>query len=612
VLGPFVAAVAAIGVIVVTEAIFSFPTSAPTLSILLLAVLTVSSGRITIKVPGHPATVSISEVFVFASVLLFGPSVATVTMAIDGACASITQRDRRLYRALFNIAEPAVSIWVAGHVYLYFVGQPAMNRLGGTPQQLVLPILAMTASYFLSNTLLTAAAVAIEAGDSVFAVWRENSLYMAINYQAAASLAALLTSGGTSLNFQAVGLIVPLLLLSYVAYQAASSRLEDSHRHVTQVEQLYHSMVETLAISVDAKDQVTHGHIRRVQRHTLALARQLGVEGNIELKALEAASLLHDIGKLAVPDHVLNKPGSLTRSEYATMKQHATIGATILTTVEFPYPVVPVVRHHHECWNGSGYPDGLRGEDIPIGARILTVVDCFDAVTSDRPYRRKLTDEQGIEILRSRSGTMYDARVVEAFIALIPALRREDAAIEQASSTPSGIVAAAVPYSGDAAESREASDRLTALNAIGAMIADRFEAIAPGTEACLFTPDVRGDLVPAYATEGLDTAVDQLRLAPGQGLSGWVAVNRHAITNSDPRLDLDERAADLGFVSCTSTPVFALGTLIGVLTVYSRRPKHFSDDEGRAVGRLAQAIAMVFAEMQDDSAAVALDSPANR
>src|SRR5262249_22608231 len=155
------------------------------------------------------------------------------------------------------------------------------------------------------------------------------------------------------------------------------------------------SMVETLAISVDAKDQVTHGHIRRVQRHTLALARKLGVDENVELKALEAASLLLDIGKIAVPDHVLYKQGSHTRSDYMTMKMHATIGAAIVTTVKFPYPVVPLVRHHHECWDGSGYPDGLRGDDIPIGARILTVVDCFDAVTSDRPYRRKLTDEQG-------------------------------------------------------------------------------------------------------------------------------------------------------------------------------------------------------------------------
>ncbi len=140
---------------------------------------------------------------------------------------------------------------------------------------------------------------------------------------------------------------------------------------------------------MDAKDQVTHGHIRRVQRHTVALARVLGVNDEIELKALEAASLLHDVGKLAVPDYVLNKPGALSHAEFERIKLHAAKGAEILTAVEFPYPVVPIVRSHHEQWNGQGYPDGLSGEDIPFGARILTVVDCFDAVTSDRPYRRQ-------------------------------------------------------------------------------------------------------------------------------------------------------------------------------------------------------------------------------
>src|SRR4029077_851157 len=193
----------------------------------------------------------------------------------------------------------------------------------------------------------------------------------------------------------------------------AASRIQDSLRHIGEVEHLYRAAVETLAIAVDAKDQVTHGHIRRVQRHTIALARAIGISNDIELKALEAASLLHDVGKLAVPDYVLNKPGALSHAEFEQIKLHAAKGAEILTAVEFPYPVVPIVRSHHEFWNGQGYPDGLSGESIPIGARILTVVDCCDAVTSDRPYRRKMTDAEATEILRSRSGTMYDPRIVQ-------------------------------------------------------------------------------------------------------------------------------------------------------------------------------------------------------
>src|SRR5581483_6236060 len=179
---------------------------------------------------------------------------------------------------------------------------------------------------------------------------------------------------------------------------------------------LYLSTIETLAMAIDAKDQVTHGHIRRVQTFAVRLAHELGVRDDNLLKAVEAAALLHDMGKLAVPEHILNKPGKLTEAEFEKMKLHASVGADILSAIDFPYPVVPIVRYHHENWNGTGYPDGLKGTEIPIGARILSVVDCFDALTSDRPYRPRLTDEDAIKILVERRGTMYDPLIVDTFI----------------------------------------------------------------------------------------------------------------------------------------------------------------------------------------------------
>ncbi|HKP59355.1 MAG TPA: HD-GYP domain-containing protein, partial [Polyangiales bacterium] len=159
------------------------------------------------------------------------------------------------------------------------------------------------------------------------------------------------------------------------------------------------------------------GHIRRVQVYTIELAKLLGVKDERQLKAIEAAALLHDMGKLAIPEHILNKPGKLTAAEFEKMKRHAPIGAEILSSIEFPYPVVPIVRHHHENWDGTGYPDRLKGEEIPLGARLLSVVDCFDALTSDRPYRRRMTDEQALAILKDRRGVMYDPAVVDAFVA---------------------------------------------------------------------------------------------------------------------------------------------------------------------------------------------------
>src|SRR5437763_8743881 len=192
-------------------------------------------------------------------------------------------------------------------------------------------------------------------------------------------------------------------------------RVEDANKHVEQLNRLYLSTIETLAMAIDAKDQVTHGHIRRVQLHATNLAKQVGVRDDRLLKAIEAAALLHDMGKLAVPEHILNKPGKLTPAEFEKMKLHASVGAEILSAIDFPYPVVPIVRHHHENWNGTGYPDGLKGTEIPIGARILSVVDCFDALTSDRPYRPRLSDADALRILLERRGTMYDPLVIDVF-----------------------------------------------------------------------------------------------------------------------------------------------------------------------------------------------------
>ena len=186
-------------------------------------------------------------------------------------------------------------------------------------------------------------------------------------------------------------------------------------------------MVETLAMAIDAKDDVTHSHVRRVQAYAAALAQELKVNDDLTLKAIEAAALLHDTGKLAIPERILNKPGGLTPAEFEQMKRHVEIGANILSLVDFPYPVVPIVRCHHENWDGSGYPAGVSGTDIPIGARILSVVDCFDALTSDRPYRPRLSDERAIAILQARKATFYDPDIVDRFIRLIPELHRRDA-----------------------------------------------------------------------------------------------------------------------------------------------------------------------------------------
>ena len=271
-----------------------------------------------------------------------------------------------------------------------------------------------------------------------------------MNYFGGASLAAFFVVYTGDIDITVIAVMVPLLLVLYLAFHNSLARGEDANRHLAELNAVHLSTIETLAMAIDAKDQITHGHVRRVQFYAMELARAIGVRDKKEIRAIEEASLLHDMGKLAVPEHILNKPGPLTPAEFEKMKRHASIGAEILSAIEFPYPVVPIVRHHHEHWDGTGYPDGVKGEAIPIGARILTVVDCFDALTSDRPYRPGMPDDQAMQIIADRSGTMYDPEVVTTFTRIRPSIAqvaREIFANRIDSDVLTEITAAALPGS---------------------------------------------------------------------------------------------------------------------------------------------------------------------
>jgi putative nucleotidyltransferase with HDIG domain len=247
-------------------------------------------------------------------------------------------------------------------------------------------------------------------------MWRQRFAMISLNYFAAVSASFFLVLLVRSLGLVSIAAVVPLILICHLAIRSWLGRVDDAERHVAKVNQLYLSTISALATAIEAKDGVTSDHIHRVQTYAMGLARAIGVTDPLTLQAIEAAALLHDTGKIAIPEHILNKPGKLTTVEFETMKSHVDVGADILSSIDFPYPVVPIVRAHHENWDGSGYPNGLRREDIPIGARILSVVDCFDALTSDRPYRPAMSEADSLAVLMDRRGTMYDPSVVDMFL----------------------------------------------------------------------------------------------------------------------------------------------------------------------------------------------------
>src|SRR5687767_4229900 len=386
---------------------------------LILAALTLLTGSFTVRMTKLAIRVSVSDAFVFAAVMLFGTSAATIIVAVDSLVATVLMRRREhrsLFRSFYNLSVASISLWAASTIFYWLIGaMPKPGELILT--QLIGPLFILAGVYFLINSWLVAVVLSFEQNMPIASLWWKHFPWFSLNYFGGVSAAALLASYTRTVDVGAIAIILPLLVISYLTYRTSVAKVHDAEQHVEQLNELYMSTIETLAMAVDAKDQITHGHIRRVQVYALELAKRLGVTDEYQLRAIEAAALLHDMGKLAIPEHILNKPGKLTTAEFDKMKRHADIGADLLSSIRFPYPVVPIVRHHHESWDGSGYPTGISGTDIPLGARILSVVDCFDALTSDRPYRPRLSTDDAFDILRQRRGTMYDPLVVDTFIA---------------------------------------------------------------------------------------------------------------------------------------------------------------------------------------------------
>ncbi len=571
-----------------------------------LAALTWVSGSFAIRVPAVPATIYVSEAFFFALVLLFGGAPAAVCMAVDGLLISIHRKHREPYRIIFNIAEPSVSVLVAAQVfYLLARIKPLANTPAPPLGALLLPVAAMAAVYFLLNSGFMAMAVASETGIPPYRVWREHFMWLSLNYFGGASVALLLALNFSRLNPGALGVVVPLVVISWLTFKTSMDRVEDANHHLTELNRLYLSTVETLAMAIDAKDQITHGHIRRVQTYAIGLARAIGMREERDLKAIEAAALLHDMGKLAVPEHILNKPGKLTASEYDRIKLHSSVGAQILSAIDFPYPVVPIVRHHHENWDGTGYPDGLRETAIPLGARIMAVVDCYDALTSDRPYRPALSDPDALAIIEARKGTMYDPVVVDAFVRVHAEIGHDPAAPEELTAFGQLRHTTPAPPAEPVGGSRELSGTLLALADLAQQLAGHTTgedlAVALGwrlrqTVPCdlivfYLVDSVSGDLVAVHAAGTGEEAVRGLRLRTAEGLSGWVAVNRTTIMNSNGVLDLAERAGATGALeSALATPLLAGDDVVGVLTLYGAPRDAFTVEHQQVIEFAARQI----------------------
>jgi len=603
----YFAAVIAAGLTATASSVAELFLYPPPSSWLALAALTALTGSFTIRVPTVPVRISVSDAFVVASVLLFGTSTATVIVALDSVVAVFSGKGRRsTLQSIFNLSTTPLAIWIAAHTFYWLTNAPP-GAQSLVVTEILGPLFVLALLYFLVNTGLVAVALGFERGANPWSIWREHFPWLSLNYFGGVSVAALLVSYTRTVDLAAVSIILPLLVISYLTYRSSFGRFQDAQRYVEQVNELYMSTIEALAMAVDAKDQITHGHIRRVQVFALELARRLGVTDDQQLRAIATAALLHDMGKLAIPEHILNKPGKLTVAEFDKMKRHAEIGAALLSSVKFPYPVVPIVRHHHEHWDGSGYPAAISGTDIPLGARILSVVDCFDALTSDRPYRPRLSTDDAFKIIRERRGTRYDPLVVDTFLAAYQEIA--PVAIKAGEEAPSVIdptifgmsaeTEAFAPLRQIRASASEtallascASDlaRATSASSVLQVTANCLRQLTPATVYALFLYDGAVDILTCATTFGDEQRLlDGLRVKLGEGITGWVAANRRTSVNSEASLDLVHIAAFFrpSLRSAISTPLVEGHTLLGVLTAYSHREEAFTDSDRYAFENIA-------------------------
>ncbi|HWP53218.1 MAG TPA: HD domain-containing phosphohydrolase, partial [Pyrinomonadaceae bacterium] len=411
---------------------------------------------------------------------------------------------------------------------------------------------------------------------------------------------------------------LPILVASFVAYKINSERVLAKNRHTHDLSRLHLATVEALATAIDAKDQTTHCHVRRMQIYAEGLGELVGVS-DAELAALRAGALLHDVGKLAVPDHILNKPGVLTPAEFEKTKIHTVVGAQILSRVNFPYPVIPIVRHHHERWDGRGYPDGLKADQIPITARIMSVIDCFDSVREDRPFRPGKSREEAIDLLKKGTGTHFDPRIVDMFIAHLSEFEEEIATQGLGDQVHASVPGSPIVPAGDDPshdnenkafrvydQIRNAHREVYALYEIArtfgssleventlSVLVDKVGHIVPFDTCVVYLHDQAKGYARIALAVGINAEEMRGRcVAPGEGVTGFALANRRSVNRIHPSLDFvnGDSMMDSDYRSMAALPLFKDDLLLGALSIYSASLKEYSDDQIRlleTVTRLA-------------------------
>lgn len=558
-----------------------------------LVLTTVASGMKVI-LPGFEATVSVNFIFFLLALCNLSLSEALAlgaTAALVQCYWRATQRLRFVHFG-FNLSQITMAIFAAYWAYRFVVFVLHGHTL------IALPI--ATIAYFLFNTWPVATVVALSQRTSPLAKWTETYAWTFPYYLIGAAIAGIVQLLNRVAGWELSVLVLPAMYAIYYSYRLYIGKWEEKNQHLEEMARIHLRTVEALALAIEAKDHTTGEHLERVRVYALEIGKDLGIT-DAEMAALKAAAVLHDIGKLAVPEHIISKPGKLTPEEFEKMKVHPVVGAEILEQVRFPYPVAPIVRSHHEKWDGTGYPDGLAGEEIPIGSRILAAVDCLDALASDRQYRKALPLDEAMARVEADAGKHFDPRVVAALKARYrelevlahsaPAEDRPklsvDAKITRGAAPAAGF---AEPATGERNLSIGNKELVSAFAAFGThpQSLGFGEAVSVGAmrlrngiafdSFVLFALEANR-LVPAFVLGENARALARLQIRKGQGLVGWVAETNNSIVNGNPSVEDGYINEPVELASAVAIPLSVIGTTTGVLALYHSKPSAFRSND---------------------------------
>jgi putative nucleotidyltransferase with HDIG domain len=604
--------------------LMSRSTSPPMTKLLVLLLLAITCGPLQIRLPRlstrqsgeqpEAISVSLALLFVFSALVeLPARYAALVSMAAVASQLQFGARTKpKLREYLFLLSAANLSLLLSYDAYHELLGR---RHVG------VAWALAVAAAlHFLISTWSRAAAISLERGWPVSRTWWRDFL-------PSAPLYGLLAAGGSLFGLlfdpsqlRTLILTFPVICLVYYCYEFYFGRLRAERRYAKEMAEVYRRAVEALALAINAKDRATSGHLCRVQRYALEIGRRMGCSTS-EIKALEVGSLLHDIGKIAVPEHLLLKPGKLTRQEFNQIAVHPQVGAEILAAVNFPFPVAELVHSHHENWDGSGYPRRLKGVEIPLTARILSVADCFDALLSDRPYRPAFPVEKAVEMLETRRGTTFDPQVVDTLLALLPVLPAqppEETPAEKlrfSLQSPRAIEAVQTSWTVEeqALGASAAGRALPAAESLRQLLEAARGTQSAGEISHLVFSQLAGvvsfDAGAVFLLEGHKlTCVHQTWAWPGlrplevplrEGPTGWAAAQAATLVNGNPLAEPGElgRLARIHqWRDALIVPLWNGGRVVGSLNLYATSPHGYGQDDGRLLELMTASLGITLAQ----------------